>query len=107
MRHHRDQSRHPQIGGLTGHIGTRDDGDTASVFVAEIEVVRSEGVFAERHLDDGMARVFDDKILAHIHLRTAVPLLGGDGAKRQQRVELGDKVRRALYRRRLRQHRLH
>ena len=107
MRHHRDQRRHPQIGGLTGHIGPRDNGDTASVFVAESEVVRRKGIFAERHLDDGMARVFNDKILAHIHLRTAVPLLGSDGAKREQRVELGDKVRCALYRRRLRQHRLY
>ena len=71
--------------------------DAPPVLRAEVEVVGREGIFAERHLDDGMARVFDDEVLAHVERRARVAALRCDGGEREQHVERRYEVRRQLY----------
>ena len=97
MRHYRNERRGAQVGGFSRHVRPRYERDAPPVLRAEVEVVGREGIFAERHLDDGMARVFHDEVLAHVERRARVAALRCNGGEREQHVERRYEVRRQLY----------
>ena len=100
LRHQAEERRLPQVGRLAAHVRAGED-DRAGA--SSPSSVTSFGTNASAHvaLDDGMAHVDGDELVAGVHHRLRVVLGGRRLGERREHVERGQPSRGLLDARRL------